>query len=165
MAKIAPALIYTLENEGGSKYTNDQRDPGGPTKYGITLSTLAGFRHKKCTAEDVKALSLEEATRIYKIKYWDILDLDNVDSQAIATCIFDCSVNRGPGIAKNYRDQICRTYGIKHVNDCSEIDFVPAFSKRAEQGYQAIVASKPRMKVFLKGWLRRAKRMLKLLKF
>lgn len=54
----------------GSKYTNHAADRGGPTKYGITLNTLRGTKGKaKATAEDVKALTLEEARLIYTELY------------------------------------------------------------------------------------------------
>lgn len=164
MARIEDALPFVLSNEGGSKYTNVPGDAGGPTKYGITLATLAGWRHHPVTAEDVKNLTYAEATAIFKAHFWDAMALDMVKSQPVATALFDCAVNRGVGVSIRYRDEVVGTLGYKHLNDVPPPAFMQAFERKCEAGYRAIVASRPSQVKFLKGWLNRAKRMLGLLK-
>lgn len=92
-----------LEVEG-SKYTNDPADRGGPTRWGITLATLTKYRNKPTTAEDVKALSREEAFQIYRTKY--ILEpkfnLIEAKSNAIAAELVDTGVNMGPATAAKF---------------------------------------------------------------
>lgn len=173
MADIKKALPYILANEGGAKYTNNPKDPGGPTKYGVTLKALAEWRHRTCRAQDVANLSEDEACDIYKAHYWDVLLLDAVEHQGTATAIFDVSVNRGPGVAKRYTllavDRINKQsfndalHTIPFaVNQSNSAAFIKEFEEIVEQGYRAIVSSHPEMGWALKGWLNRAKRLLSL---
>lgn len=164
MAKIEDALPYVLQNEGGEKYTNHPNDPGGPTKWGVTLATLSSWRHQKCTAQDVMDLTKEEATRIYKAHYWDVLGLDSVNDQRIATGLFDVAVNRGPAVAREYAGFICNLLGKRSVNECDPLQFMSALERRVERGYESLAAKRPRLRVFLKGWLNRARRLLTLFK-
>jgi len=63
------ALEFTLKWEGG--YVNDPRDPGGPTKYGITQRTYDEMRKKlDLPQKSVAQLTREEAEKIYFFKYW-----------------------------------------------------------------------------------------------
>lgn len=162
MAKIENSIDYVLQNEGRSKYTNTPGDPGGPTKWGVTWRALAQYRHKAVTADDVKNLTLGEATSVYKHDYWDACGLDEYRDQSCATVVFDCAVNRGVGVAHAYVKYVCAALRKANVNECDPHQFIRSFESRSESGYQAIVASKPSMWKFLKGWLNRAKRMLTL---
>ena len=45
MLKESPLMRsfhFTMDEEGGETYTNDPRDPGGPTKYGVALNYNLG---------------------------------------------------------------------------------------------------------------------------
>lgn len=94
---LPTALRLIFGHEGG--YANAPTDKGGPTKYGITHTTLA--RHRgvaSVTAAQVKALTLAEAEEIYRKSYWgqsggDVLPV-GLDFAA-----FDFGVNSGPGTA------------------------------------------------------------------
>lgn len=82
-----------LKQNGG--YTDDPRDTGGETKWGISKKA-----HPKL---DIKNLTLEQAFDIYKTKYWDIYvnmqpvsaNLSNLPT-ALAVAVFDAGVNCGP---------------------------------------------------------------------
>ncbi|MBX8824763.1 glycoside hydrolase family 108 protein [Ochrobactrum sp. SFR4] len=84
-------------HEGG--YVNNPKDPGGATKYGITHRTLAAHRGvASVTPAQVKALTKEEAAKIYRRSYWvqsggDLLPV-GIDFMA-----FDYGVNSGPAQA------------------------------------------------------------------
>ncbi|MDP8249939.1 glycoside hydrolase family 108 protein [Pseudochrobactrum saccharolyticum] len=84
-------------HEGG--YVNNPKDPGGATKYGITHKTLAAHRGvSSVSPAQVKALTKEEATVIYRRSYWvqsggDLLPV-GIDFMA-----FDYGVNSGPAQA------------------------------------------------------------------
>lgn len=94
---LPAALELMFGHEGG--YSNRASDAGGPTKYGITHTTLAAHRGvKSVTAAQVKAMTLAEAEAIYRKSYWtqsggDVLPV-GLDYAA-----FDFGVNSGPSRA------------------------------------------------------------------
>jgi lysozyme family protein len=61
-ASFNAAVAVILQHEGGAQYTNDPRDPGGATKYGIS----------KRSHPDVDVVNLTEdgAKAIYYSDYW-----------------------------------------------------------------------------------------------
>jgi lysozyme family protein len=89
-------MKLTFGSEGG--YVNHPRDPGGPTKYGITLATLANYRNTHVDATDVQHLSLAEATAILEQQYWRKIWGDDLP-RGIDYAIFDFAVNSGPAQA------------------------------------------------------------------
>lgn len=90
-------LKELLKSEGG--YTNDPRDPGGPTNFGITLTDYRKYINPRGTAEDVRNMTVDQAKAIYKTKYWDALNCDNLPSGVDYT-VFDYGVNSGLGRPK-----------------------------------------------------------------
>jgi len=87
-------LIRLLKDEGG--YTNDLSDNGGATNYGITIADYRRYIKKNATPPDVKNMKIEDAKAIYKSKYWDALDCDNLPS-GVDYSVFDYGVNSGLG--------------------------------------------------------------------
>lgn len=87
-------LTRLLKDEGG--FTNDPRDPGGATNFGITLKDYQLYINKNGTASSVRDMTVDQAKTIYKSKYWDALDCDNLPSGVDYTC-FDYGVNSGLG--------------------------------------------------------------------
>jgi peptidoglycan LD-endopeptidase CwlK len=80
--------------EGG--YSNHPADRGGPTNMGITLETLRAWRHNDAlTAEDVKQLSIDEARRIFKARYYDVVRGDDLPLR-IAAPVYNAAVLHGP---------------------------------------------------------------------
>lgn len=86
-----------IAREGG--YVNHPADRGGPTKYGITLATLAAWRKRSVTAEDVEALSIEEAKQIYHDRYVVAPGFSNVTSAELREELIDSGVLHGPAQA------------------------------------------------------------------
>lgn len=159
MANFDPAFEHVLLAEGGATYTNNPKDKGGPTKYGITLGALSSWRGKPCTADDVKNLQEAEAKTIYKKQYWDKLGLDAVDSQMVALILFDQGVNRGVGAVSKMRDAILAG---RKINNVQEHQFGIAFFKESQLAYVEICKRNPSQLVFLKGWLNRTYKLLEL---
>src|SRR5690242_18712533 len=87
------ALKRVLAHEGG--YTNHPDDPGGPTNWGITIWDARKYWKRDADADDVRAMPLEVAKRIYKSKYWDAMRCDELPS-GIDYAVFDFGVNSGP---------------------------------------------------------------------
>lgn len=109
--------IFNLVVGAEGNYCNDVGDPGGPTKYGITIhDTIKWFGGGQLTSanyskwtERVKALTLEEALAIYDKKYWAPVRGDELPS-GIDLLLFDFGINAGP------------TVGIKKLQKCLGIN-------------------------------------------
>lgn len=172
MATIQEALPITLVHEGGSEYTNIPGDSGGPTKYGVTIHTLSAWRKTECTEDDVKNLTLEEATAIYKAAYWDVLHCDDIENQGVAQKMFDIIVNMGCMPPRHGGEVIQKAVvacgqGIRvdgspgsktlaAVNECDGDELMKALATAAANRYHERVTEKPDQQKFLTGWLVRA---------
>jgi hypothetical protein len=89
-------LDVVLQQEGG--FSDHPEDPGGATKFGITLRTLAEFREKPISKEDVQALTRDEAKEIYRANYWNPMRCNELPRGVDLIC-FDFGVNAGPRTA------------------------------------------------------------------
>ena len=78
------AFQRVLGSEGG--YSNDPRDPGGETKFGISRLAYPG--------EDIKDMTVERAREIYRRDYWGPAGCDAVPDGAKLP-LFDAAVNSG----------------------------------------------------------------------
>jgi lysozyme family protein len=89
-------LAEVLLHEGG--FIQHPADPGGATKFGITRPTLARFRGRPVSVEDVRALTRTEAAAIYRRLFWDAVRGDGLPP-GIDLAVFDFAVNSGPARA------------------------------------------------------------------
>ena len=168
-ADIAMALIFTLKNEGG--YVDHPNDRGGATNQGITIDRLSEYLGRDATKKEVKNLDYETITLIYKKYYWDAMNLDNIQDQGIATALFDMGVLCGTRTAIRLAQEILNIRKTKKmdkstidaINETTDEKFITNFSKRNIKRFKAIVANRISQKVFLKGWINRANRLLTLI--
>ena len=91
-----------IAREGG--YVNDPDDPGGATKYGVTLATLRRLGvdldgDGKVTAEDVKRLDRDRAEAIFIEHYFHGPQIDRLPA-ALQASVFDMYVNAGTNAVK-----------------------------------------------------------------
>ena len=91
-SNYAICLPLLLAHEGG--YTNDPRDPGGPTNFGITIFDYRKYVKPHASAADVRTMSIEDAERIYRIRYWDAQRCDELPA-GVDYAVFDYGVNSG----------------------------------------------------------------------
>jgi lysozyme family protein len=87
-------LTLLLAHEGG--YTTNPSDPGGPTKFGITIDDYRRYVKTNATAADVRRMKLAEAKIIYRDKYWDAQRCDELPA-GVDYAVFDYGVNSGIG--------------------------------------------------------------------
>ena len=92
--EIAKAIIA---REGG--YVNDKDDPGGATKYGVTIGTLKRLGidvtgDGAVNVADVKALSRDQAKDIFLKEYYERPRIGELP-EALRASVFDMSVNAG----------------------------------------------------------------------
>lgn len=106
-------LTRLLKDEGG--YSNDPRDPGGATNFGITLNDYRKYIDSEGTADSVRRMSVDQAKTIYKSKYWDALNCDNLASGVDYTC-FDYGVNSGLGRPRKALSQFKDKTGADLIN-------------------------------------------------
>lgn len=148
MTDFESALPKVLRYEGG--YVNDPNDPGGETNMGISKRAYPN--------EDIAGMTIERAAVIYKRDYWDAAKCSMVQV-ALRPLYFDTAVNCGVGTA------------IKMLQRCGHIPddgkfgsmtalaalsvTVQAYATERKRYYDAIIAAKPQLMKFRKGWFAR----------
>ena len=116
------AMSQLLLHEGG--YINHARDPGGHTKYGITLATYRRWVNPMAGPEDIKRLTEAAVYPIYRERYWMELRGDQLPS-GVDYAVFDYGVNSGVGRAGKVLRRVC---GLK--DDATWPDALSAVRRR-----------------------------------
>ncbi|MER9206830.1 glycoside hydrolase family 108 protein [Mesorhizobium sp. M0771] len=100
------SLAKVLAHEGG--YSNNKRDPGGPTMKGVTQRVYDAYRKGKGQAtRSVKSISTDELNEIYDRQYWDAVKGDQLPD-GVDYVLFDGAVNSGPGRSIMFLQQALR---------------------------------------------------------
>lgn len=99
VTEIAKAIVA---REGG--YVNDPDDPGGATKYGVTLGTMQRLgldltRDGWVTSADVRRLSREQAVDIFLRDYYERPGIGRLP-ECLRASVFDMYVNAGANAVK-----------------------------------------------------------------
>jgi lysozyme family protein len=97
MKSVEEIAAEIVGREGG--YVNDPDDPGGATKYGVTIGTLRRLGidltgDGRVTAADVRRLTREKALDIYIEHYFRRPGLGSLP-EALQASVFDMYVNAG----------------------------------------------------------------------
>ena len=97
VSRFETCLAIVLGFEGG--FTDDPRDPGGATNFGVTRRTLAGWRGitpwQNLPVADARALGQPEATRIYRALYSYSCIAAQLTT-GLDMAVFDFAVNSAP---------------------------------------------------------------------
>lgn len=142
------AFERVIGHEGG--YVNDQRDPGGETKYGISKRSYPNV--------DIKNLMLDQAKAIYRRYYWDRLHMDELPP-AIRFDLFDAAVNSGVGTAAKFLQRAAGTapdgvIGKLTIAAANDID--PQLLDKRMAGHRLrYLCDLNTFPTFGKGWVRR----------
>ena len=102
MQTVFQIATEIVAREGG--YVNDPDDPGGATKYGVTIHTMRRLGlditgDQRVSAADVRALTRAQATDIFVTHYFKrprVADLP----EALHATVFDMYVNAGANAVK-----------------------------------------------------------------
>lgn len=78
------ALKLVLSFEGG--YSNNPKDPGGETNYGISKKSYPNL--------DIKNITVDQAKEIYRKDYWDKIKGDELPP-GLSVIMLDTAVNHG----------------------------------------------------------------------
>jgi len=116
------------------------------SKWGITAADYSHV-NPNIRRNDVRELSLEEASNIHKDMFWDVIEGDLIESQQIANSILDAYYNMGD-IGINIMQCVCNMYGhrlkidgnigpktISALNKTIE-EFEPAFYNMLNSAYR-----------------------------
>lgn len=162
-----------LEHEGG--LTQDKRDPGGTTQWGISLRYLKTMGldlngDGKINEEDVIGLPVEGAIEIYRKYWWDKYRYAAFNELIVVEKVFDLAVNMG-GFAAHKLLQIAinrlrekpisvdgilggQTFGAANSTDGLELR--QQLRDCAKHRYIEILANHPNMEWARNGWMTRA---------
>lgn len=168
MANFDLAVEYVLDSEGG--FVDDPLDRGGCTNMGITQATLSRWLKHPATEQDVRDLERETAKEIYHDWYWLPVRGDAIEHQGVATCIFDIGVVCGtPTSVRLARMAIGAPAegGFDHamverINAKAPESFIHRFVGVVSDRFCDIVVKNKSQTRFIKGWMRRAHRLLTL---
>ena len=158
--------VFTAE--GGEEFTNNPSDPGGATKFGITLTTLRAYRKQKdassvTTIQDVQDLTKDDAMEIYFNKYYKEPGINTLP-EALQDVVFDNAVN--VGVARAVKELQEELSDLKVDGWLGPLTKKRAFEEFARLGttlianyakrrwgfYIDLVLKNPALVVFLKGW-------------
>ncbi|TWI38119.1 holin-associated N-acetylmuramidase [Paracoccus sulfuroxidans] len=110
MKSVEMIAAEIVAREGG--YVNDPDDPGGATKYGVTLATLRRLgidktKDGRVDARDVQALTRADAAAIFLEHYFRRPKLGELPV-AVQASVFDMYVNAGTNAVKILQRLISR---------------------------------------------------------
>lgn len=148
--KFERCIPVILRHEGG--YVNHPNDPGGETKYGISKRAFPN--------EDIKNLTIERAKEIYKKYYWDRMGVEGIEDIQLCLHVFDHGVNAG---ARTSIRMLQRLAGVKADGVIGPItlgavnsqNLTEKFKQERINYYTRLAERRPKLKVFLKGWINR----------
>jgi lysozyme family protein len=170
------AVEVVLQHEGHT-FVDDPKDPGGPSKWGISLRFLRNEgiildkdQDGDTDAEDIKLITRAEAEYFYKVKFWDRYGYDRIIDPWVAIKVFDLCVNMGAKQAhiclqRAVRATIGETlvqdgiFGPKTemaVNIAPPFQLLAAYRSEAAGFYRLLVQHKPWLSKYRRGWLNRA---------
>jgi lysozyme family protein len=167
--KFAQLFGDLLDIEGG--YVDNKSDKGGPTKYGITLKTLAEYRGQDVEPGDIRLLSKSEAADIYEANYFIGPGINNLPD-LLQPVVFDMAVDMGPIAAIKLLQRVIHKLGSPVVVDghlgprtyqsaviaCNvyETDVLRSICLARKEFYKNIVEKDASQSIFLAGWINRA---------
>jgi len=149
---LKTAMEWILKIEDG--YVDDPTDRGGETKFGISKNAYPDI--------DIANLTIEEATELYRVDYWDAYRCNEM-APVPGILLFDAVVQHNPRVAVKLLQTAIgvaidgvigpMTVASTHRRDARQImlDFI----RERAVFYHNIVASNSSQAKFLPNWYRR----------
>lgn len=171
MANFDAFFPTLLKHEGG--FVNDPADPGGATNKGVTMGTFQSCAKRylglEPTLDNLKALTDEQAGKIYKPLYWDKIHGDEIALQELANIVFDFQVNAGANAARLLQ-KVLNGLGARPpiamdgdigpgtmvaLRGMDQVAVYRGYKQGRSDYYRDLVAKRPSLGKFLNGWLNR----------
>jgi len=176
MAEFDKAIPIILDHEGG--FSDDSKDPGGVTKYGISLRYLKARGDLKydvdqdgeITENDIKNLTRQQVIDIYQ-DWWNDYQYNRFFSQNIATKVFDSAVNMGQKQAVKMLQDACNQLNpdlnlqedgvmgpitLIAANQLDSSELLNRYRRGCGNFYSDLIARNSMLGRYEAGWLRRA---------
>ena len=165
MAKVELLTPKILKWEGG--FVNDPLDAGGATNKGVTIATWRACGYDKdgdgdIDVEDMRLLTVADATMVLKKYYWDRWQADRIVNQSVADILVDWVWASGVhGIKIPQRilgvtvDGKVGNQTITAVNAAEPSELFKQIWLARKDFLNGIVQRNPSQKRFIKGWLNR----------
>lgn len=165
MANVKLLTPKILKWEGG--FVNDPSDKGGATNKGVTLSTWRACGYDKdgdgdIDCDDIKLLSVDDATTVLKKYFWDRWKADGILNQSVANILVDWVWGSGKwGIVIPQRilylkeDGIVGNNTLNAVNNIDPAKFHAQIKQAREKFFNDIVEKDESQERFIEGWLNR----------
>lgn len=174
MGCFSKAITVALEHEGG--FVDHPNDPGGATKYGISIRWLKSQGlygdlddDGDVDIDDILAIDIESATRMYREKWWNKYHYDRIVDCDIATKVFTMSINMGANRAHRIVQHAVNSLGgnlnidgiigpitMKSINVETTAQLLDEIRSEQKRFYLMLIAKRPALAVFKNGWLARA---------
>ena len=161
---IKEVLTDILKREGWPIYTDHPDDRGGPTKGGITLSTLCSWRgQRKLGEKSLKNLTHDEALSILHSRYVLCNGIDKLSNTPLKYQVIDDSVLSGPFLAVKdlqksvqvEEDGIIGPITLNAISKKGHIIVNRQLAVNRSLRLAKFVQKNPNQLVFLVGWLNR----------
>ncbi|TWP31153.1 hypothetical protein ETU08_03460 [Apibacter muscae] len=168
-----------LEHEGG--YVDHPNDSGGPTNKGITIGTWEAYAKIDLgidpTLENLKKITNEQATKIYRKRYWEPKGFCKINNDKIGLMVYDWTITSG-GAGKEIQkllvnefsqsitiDGVIGTNTIKAMNNVQDQNkLLNRIAEIRKQYYTNLAYDKngkpTKNYIFLNGWLTRVDKCL-----
>ena len=171
MKTIDQMVEAILAHEGG--FAHHPNDRGGPTNFGITQATYSRWLGRQASLAEVQNMREETAKEIYLTNYYFAPRINGFDAD-VQPQVFDCAVNHGPRQAIKFVQTVVNLAGfgviaVDGVNgpkttsaahrayEAMQAYFINAIADERIHFYKQMVSHDPSQRVFLAGWLRRAR--------
>jgi len=166
MAQFEIFAKRLLNLEGG--YVKHPSDKGGPTKYGVILSTWKQYGYDKdrdgdIDEDDIKLLEVKDAKMIAKKIFWDYFNADHIKNQSIAELLVDWGYNSGRVTAAKKIQQVLQlpvdglmgSVTLHSINKANQKQLFDLLKQARKTFIENIVKARPSQQVFYKGWMNR----------
>jgi len=151
-----------LEHEGG--LADDPDDPGGITKYGISLRSYPHLGR-----DGIRNLTVEQAKDIYYRNWWRQLRCAEIRDDRVAQKLLDTAVNLGKSAGVRILQQALGEVGqrvtvdgrigpqtLVATNRTNPSVLLAAIRRLQAAHYEALIRRNPRLAKFRRGWMARA---------